>query len=89
MHKLLRTWYERHFSNPEAIMLAFLLVLGFSGVIFFGHMLAPIIASLIIAYLLDGVIALLVRQGALRQSLTQAKTAFDTIPTCVTRCFTA
>lgn len=66
MHKLLRTWYERHFSNPEAIMLAFLLVLGFSGVIFFGHMLAPIIASLIIAYLLDGVIALLVRQGALR-----------------------
>lgn len=66
MLEILRTWYIRHFSNPEAFMLAFLLVIGFGGVVLFGKMVAPIIASVIIAYLLEGVISLMVRKGALR-----------------------
>lgn len=66
MLEILRVWYIRHFSNPEALMLAFLLVVGFGIVLVFGTMIAPLIASIIIAYLLEGVVGLLVRQGALR-----------------------
>lgn len=66
MLEILRSWYIRHFSNPEAFMLAFLLLIGFGVVIYFGQMLAPLIASIVIAYLLEGVIGLLVRAGAMR-----------------------
>ncbi len=66
MLEILRSWYVRHFSNPEAFMLAFLLLLGFSIVIFFGQMLAPVIASIVIAYLLEGVVSWLMRAGSIR-----------------------
>ena len=66
MLEILRSWYVRHFSNPEAFMLAFLLLLGFGIVILFGEMLAPIIASIVIAYLLEGVVSWLIRAGSLR-----------------------
>ncbi len=66
MLEILRNWYARHLSNPEAMMLAFLLVVGFGIVLVFGTMIAPLIASIIIAYLLEGVVGLLVRRGALR-----------------------
>lgn len=66
MLEILRSWYIRHFSNPEAFMLAFLLLLGFGIVIVFGQMLAPVIASIIIAYLLEGVVSWLTRSGSLR-----------------------
>ncbi len=66
MLQILRAWYERHFSNPEAFMLAFLLVLGFTLVLTLGEMLAPVLASMIIAYLLEGVIGVIERRGGLR-----------------------
>ena len=54
MITLLKTWAQRHFSDPQVIILAFLLLLG-AGVIFFlGDVLVPIFAALIIAYILDG-----------------------------------
>ena len=60
MIELLRRWYERHFTDPQVVILAFLLLLGFLLVIFAGRILAPLLASLIIAYLLDGAVAKLV-----------------------------
>lgn len=57
MIELLRRWYERHFTDPQVVILAFLLLLGFMLVIFAGRILAPLLASLIIAYLLDGAVA--------------------------------
>lgn len=63
---LLTRWYRKYFSDPEGIILAILLILGFVVVIFFGDMLAPVLASVVIAYLLEGLVAWLQRQGVSR-----------------------
>lgn len=49
-----KAWFQRHFSNPEVIILAVVLLVAFALVYFLGRILAPILASLIIAYLLEG-----------------------------------
>lgn len=54
MGKLLRDWYNQHFSDPQVALLTFLLILGFSTIIFAGKLLTPLLAAIIIAYLLDG-----------------------------------
>ncbi len=59
IHRLLR----KYFSDPEGVILALLLVAGFAIIIFMGDMLAPVLASITIAYLLEGLIAKLERAG--------------------------
>jgi putative permease len=61
--RLIRDWFRRHFSDPQVVILAALLLAGFAAVIFMGEMLAPVIASLVIAYLLQGPVGLLERLG--------------------------
>ena len=56
MFQLIREWLDRHFSDPQILMLGLLLVLGFVAIFFLGRMLIPVIASIVIAYLLDGVV---------------------------------
>ena len=56
---LVKEWYQRTFSDPQAIFLALVLLIGFIVVIFWGGMLAPLLASVIIAYLLEAVVSLL------------------------------
>lgn len=63
---LLNRWYQKYFSDPEGIILAVLLLLGFLGVIFFGDMLAPVLASVVVAYLLDGSVSWLQGRGLSR-----------------------
>jgi len=60
---LLNRWYRKYFSDPEGIILAVLLALGFTVVIFFGEMLAPVLASFVVAYMLDGLVAWLQRRS--------------------------
>jgi putative permease len=67
MH-LLNRWYRKYFSDPEGIILAVLLLLGFAVVIFMGEMLAPVLASVIIAYMLDGLVSGLQRSGVGRKT---------------------
>jgi putative permease len=55
----LKNWYQRHFSDPEATILALLLLVGTMTIVYFGGMLAPVIAALVIAFLLEGVVRLL------------------------------
>ncbi|MGY6553856.1 MAG: AI-2E family transporter [Wenzhouxiangella sp.] len=59
----LNDWYQRHFSDPQVVILALLLILGVAVVLVFGRMLAPVVASLIIAYLLEGLVQRLQRLG--------------------------
>ena len=59
MGKLFQDWYKKHFSDPQVALLAFLLILGFSVIIFAGQLLTPLLAGIIIAYLLDGGIVFL------------------------------
>ncbi|MGB0847832.1 MAG: AI-2E family transporter [Thiolinea sp.] len=54
MIKLLNDWYNEHFSNPQVAILALLLIFGLGTVVFAGDILAPLLAAMIIAYLLDG-----------------------------------
>lgn len=54
-------WYKRYFSDPQAVLLAVMLILGFAIVIFMGHMLAPLLAAIVIAYLLEGSVQHLTR----------------------------
>ncbi len=55
MH-LVADWFKRHFSNPEVVFLAFALAIVFSIIVLFGDVLAPVLASIVIAYLLEGVV---------------------------------
>jgi len=56
MISVLRSWYDRHFSDPQAVILAILLLVGFTVIMFFGEILTPIIAAVVIAYTLEGLV---------------------------------
>ena len=59
MIKVLREWTNRHFSDPQLVILAFLLIAGFLFILTMGDMLTPVLAGAVIAYLLEGIVALL------------------------------
>ena len=63
MMSRLSQWFQRHFSDPQVVILALFLVLGLGVVLLFGRMLTPVVASLIIAYLLEGAVQRLQRFG--------------------------
>ena len=60
MVKILRGLVHKYFSDEEAVILGLMLVIGTMFVIWFGAMLAPAIASLIIAFILEGLVARLI-----------------------------
>jgi putative permease len=64
--EFLLNWFQRNFSNPQAVMLAFVLAMGLLGIVFLGQILAPLIAALVIAYVLDSPTESLHRAGAPR-----------------------
>ncbi|MFV8835472.1 AI-2E family transporter [Aquisalimonas sp.] len=64
--ELIRQWFRRHFDNPQVLGLAAVLLAGLAAIVFFGSMLAPVIASLILAYLLEGVVRKLEQFGVPR-----------------------
>ncbi len=66
MFQLLREWIDRYFSDPQFVILSFLIVLGFVFIFWLGDMLIPVFASIVIAYLLDGMVAALQRWRAPR-----------------------
>jgi putative permease len=64
--EIIRQWFNRYFSDPQAILLAVLLLIGFGVVLTMGKMLAPVLASIVIAYLLEGIVASLESRGGRR-----------------------
>ncbi len=61
--RLLADWFKLNFSDPQVVLLAVLLGLGFAVVLSMGDMLAPVLASIVIAYLLEGLVRFLERHG--------------------------
>jgi len=59
MINMFRDWFSRRFSDPQIIILWFFLVSGFLFIFLLGEMLTPVFAGLIIAYLLEGIVATL------------------------------
>jgi putative permease len=54
-------WFKRHLQDPQVVLLTLLLVLGFTVILVWGRMLAPVLAGVVLAYLLEGLVRLLTR----------------------------
>ena len=61
MIRYLQEWYRRHFSDPQVVILALILIIGFAVILVAGDIIAPLLAAIVIAYLLDGAVELLRR----------------------------
>ncbi|PVZ20576.1 MULTISPECIES: AI-2E family transporter [unclassified Pseudomonas] len=61
MFKLLQDWTQRYFSDEEAVALVVLLVLAFTVVLTVGGMLAPVLAGMVLSFLMHGLVARLER----------------------------
>ncbi len=57
MFNFINTWYKRYFTDPQASLLVILLTLGLIIFVTMGKMLAPLLAAIIIAYLLEGAVS--------------------------------
>lgn len=64
MLEVLNKWYKKYFSDPQAVILTVLLIVGFTVVLTMGKMLTPVLAAVVIAYLLEGIVRYLVQHGA-------------------------
>lgn len=56
MISVFQRWIERYFAEEEAVLVALLLIFGVVIVVTMGVVLAPMIAALIIAFLLQGMV---------------------------------
>ncbi len=56
MINVIKGWFEKHFSDPQAIILVAILVLGAILVLYSGSILTPVLAGIIIAYVLEGLV---------------------------------
>ena len=56
MFNFISTWYKRYFTDPQASLLVILLAVGLIIFVTMGKMLAPLLAALVIAYLLEGAV---------------------------------
>jgi len=52
----IKEWYLRNFSDPQAVILALILISAFLLIWLVGGLLAPVLVALVFAYLLDGVV---------------------------------
>ena len=62
MFEFINSWYRRYFTDPQAALLVVLLVLSAIVLLTMGKMLAPLLAAMVIAYLLEGGVAKLQRK---------------------------
>ena len=66
MIEFLKAWYDRNFSNPQAVILVLMILLGTIIVLYWGDILAPVLASMVIAYALEGIVKRLNNFGSPR-----------------------
>ena len=60
MRNFLNKFFNRFFSNEESVYFAILLITSFFFIILFGNVLLPVIISLVIAFLLNGLMTSLI-----------------------------
>ena len=69
-----RSWLRRYSRDPQVVLLSIILLALVAIVYLFGPMLAPLFAAVIVAYLLDGLVARMMRRGV--PKLASVLTAF-------------
>ena len=57
--KIISDWFRRVLTDPQTVILVVLLVVCTAVILLMGEMLTPVIAGIIIAYLLEGLVSLL------------------------------
>jgi putative permease len=62
MFEFVNAWYKRYFTDPQAALLVVLIVISSLIIYFMGAMLTPLIAAVVIAYLLEGPVSKLERK---------------------------
>lgn len=63
----LKQWFNRVLSNPDALALIGTLLVGFLILMWVGDVLAPVLASIVIAYLLESMVARMCSVGTERK----------------------
>ncbi|BCL70740.1 AI-2E family transporter [Vibrio nigripulchritudo] len=63
MFDMVSRWYKRRFSDPHAVSLVAILLFGFATIYFFGHLIAPLLVAIVIAYLLEWPVTQMIRLG--------------------------
>jgi putative permease len=63
---VVKSWFEKHFSDPQAIILVTFLLFGAILVLYWGKMLTPVIAGVVIAYILEGLVCNIKKLGVPR-----------------------
>jgi putative permease len=61
MMQMARDWYRQYFADPEAIILLLTLLVLIGIFWLFGAMLAPVLVSIVLAYLLNSIVKALER----------------------------
>jgi len=61
--RLITEWFRRNFSNPQVVILGLFLIGLFAVLMLLGGMLTPVLAAIVIAYLLEGLVRVLVARG--------------------------
>jgi putative permease len=69
MINVLKQWYQRYFTDPQTVIFAFILVVGFLLIVVMNAHLMPILIGVIIAYLFEGMV---VRMGQINLNRTIA-----------------
>ncbi len=65
--EVVRQWFRRIAADPQVVALVLVLLVGLAIILTMGKMLAPVMASLVFAYLLEGLVASLRRMGIPRR----------------------
>ncbi len=68
MIDIIKAWFEKHFADPQVISLASILVIGLALVLYWGKILTPILAGIVIAYILEGLVCRLQKTGLPRMA---------------------
>ncbi|MBG7609428.1 MAG: AI-2E family transporter, partial [Anaerolineae bacterium] len=66
MIDVVKSWFEKHFSDPQAIILVTFLILGAILVLYWGKILTPVIAGIVIAYIMEGLVCKIKNLGVPR-----------------------
>ncbi len=63
MFEMLNSWYKRRFSDPHVTSLFVLLIVSFLTIYFLGNLIAPVLAAVVLAYLLEWPVMRLTKFG--------------------------
>ncbi len=66
MLKMVRNWFNRIFAEEETVVLLIILATILLLILSIGHVLIPIIASVVLAFMMQGIIARMTAMGARR-----------------------